>query len=45
MTLELKCKHAFHEECCRPWLKEYKTCRCVRRIACSLIKERKKKRS
>ncbi len=26
MTLELKCKHAFHEECLRPWLKEYKTC-------------------
>jgi len=26
MTLELKCKHGFHEECLRPWLKEYKTC-------------------
>ena len=26
MMLELKCKHGFHEECLRPWLKEYKTC-------------------
>jgi len=26
MILMMKCKHGFHEECLRPWLKEYKTC-------------------